>query len=196
MTIAVRSVCAVLSVSAAVLLMAACTRSSPSRQPSATEAPTTSPSSAASTSSAEDRARQAAVVAYEGYWSVSNEAGAETSVRDWKARLAEYAADPALSMRLDSIANYRSVPAHFVGTPRRSPRVAAVSLERPARVSIEDCIDVSDWKLVSDKPGELGRNLNDSRQPQRYRFFAEVVEYETPTRWLVQQVRPDVNQTC
>lgn len=156
----------------------------------------TESSPTATSASPEALATNAAMVAYEGYWTVSNQANSAPGKQDWHAELAKYAADPALTQRIQALANFASVPAHFVGEPKRSPQPTSVSLQQPPRVTITDCLDVSEWKLVSDKPGEVGKNLNDPNQPQRYKFTAEVVQYQDPSRWLVQKTEPHLDQTC
>ncbi len=182
-TAAVLAACSTVGGPAATNSMTPSTQSSPSATPSPTQ-------------SAEDKASAAALEAYTGYWTASNAASRAPGKQDWRPELAKYTADPALAQRLDSLANFAAVPAHFEGEPKRAPRVDSVSLQQPPRVTISDCLDVSGWKLLSDRPGEEGKNLNDPKQPQRYRFSAQVVLYGDPDRWLVQIVQPEVGKAC
>lgn len=183
------------AIGAAVLCTAGCSAATTS-EPTLTEG--TSPTTV--TSSAPDPAeqvRRAALAAYDGYWQASMAASRlPDRAGGWRDGLAAFTADPALAQRLDSLANYASVPAHFEGELRRAPVVTSVSLDRPRRVGVRDCLDVSAWKLVSDRAGEQGKNLNNPAQPLRYVFTAEVVEYDSPARWLVQLVNADVRQPC
>lgn len=137
-----------------------------------------------------------ALAVYSQYWDLTEQAEAAPQAHEWRSVLAKVMADPALTSFADEIANLASVPAHSVGKYRRSPSVRSVSLTDPARVVIEDCLDAADEHLVSDRPGEAGKSLDNPRQPRRYRFEAEVVRYPAPYRWLVQIVRPHVDQPC
>ncbi|MGH9061992.1 MAG: hypothetical protein ACRDZY_21130, partial [Acidimicrobiales bacterium] len=105
-------------------------------------------------------------------------------------------ADPALTTFVDELANLASIPAHSVGEYHRSPKVTSVSMVEPARVVIVDCLDASAEHLISDRPGESGKDLDNPGQPRRYRLEAELVRYSAPYRWLVQIVRPHLEQPC
>jgi hypothetical protein len=160
---------------------------------SATQSTASTASSPAPESTA-DNAKTGALAAYNGYWTVSDQADMDPGKQDWRPLLAEYTADPALSARLDTIKNYASVPAHFTGVRRRAPQVVSVTLTGEARVTIHDCLDVSDWQFVSKE----GANVADPNQPKRFVFQADVVLYTnvTPNRWLVQKTAQQVEQPC
>jgi len=167
---------------------AACSEggSPPSTAPAAPPVPTTS----SQVPTAEDVAKQKALEAYEGYWRVSTAAEKAPQSMDWRSALGEYLVDPELTRHLAEIRNLASVPSHMEGDYRRSPAVTAVSLdERDPRIKITDCLDRTGLHLVSDKPGEQGRVLDNPDQPRRYEFRAEVVRYASLNdRWLVQVV--------
>lgn len=164
------------------------------------EAPKPSvPSSAISlpkSTSPEDEAARAAMAAYELYWQISEQAGRAPREKDWRPELAKAMAAPALTDYVNEVANLASVPAHTVGRYGRNPKTTSVSLGRPPRVVITDCLDATDEHLVSDKAGETGRNLDNPDQPRRYEFEAQVVRYPDPDRWLVQQVQPRLEKPC
>jgi hypothetical protein len=105
-------------------------------------------------------------------------------------------ADPALTDYVNEVGNLASVPAHTEGRYGRSPKATSVSVAQPQRVVITDCLDATDEHLVSDKAGEVGRNLDHPDQPRRYEFEAQVVRYPDPERWLVQQVQPRLEKSC
>ncbi|RSN45288.1 hypothetical protein DMC64_19975 [Amycolatopsis sp. WAC 04197] len=112
--------------------------------------------------------------------------------------MGEYLVDPELTRHLAEIQNLASVPSHMEGDYHRSPMVSAVSLgDRDPRITITDCLDRTKVHLVSDKPGEGGRTLDNPDQPRRYEFRAEVVRYASLNdRWLVQVVQPALDKPC
>ncbi len=144
----------------------------------------------------ETEAADAALAAYELYWQISEQAGHAPREKDWRPELAKAMADPALTDYLDEVENLASVPAHTEGRYGRSPKVTSVSVARPQRVVVTDCLDATGEHLLSDKPGEHGRNLDHPDQPRRYEFEAQVVRYPEPDRWLVQQVQPRLEKPC
>lgn len=175
---------------------AACSESgnTPSSAPAA---PPVSPTSSR-VPTAEDVAKQKALEAYEGYWRVSTAAEKAPQSKGWRTALGEYLVDPELTRHLAEIQNLASVPSHMEGDYRRSPAVTAVSLdERDPRIKITDCLDRTGLHLISDKPGEQGRVLDNPDQPRRYEFRAEVVRYASLNdRWLVQVVEAALEKPC
>ncbi|GAA3549788.1 hypothetical protein GCM10022222_36720 [Amycolatopsis ultiminotia] len=168
---------------------------------SAVPTPPSAPPSAAAPSSPwiptpEHEIAPKALAVYRQYWELSEQAEAAPRSHDWRPALTRLMADPALTSFVDELANLASVPAHSIGQYHRAPTVRSVSLADPARVVIDDCLDASDEHLVSDRLGETGKYLDSPGQPRRYRLEAEVVRYPAPYRWLVQSVRPHVDQPC
>lgn len=153
------------------------------------------PTSPAATSP-EQFASSLALSTYEGYWRLSEQAEAAPQAKDWRPELAKVMADPALTDYANEIANLASIPAHAVGAYRRSPKVTAVSLAEPPRVVVTDCLDATDEHLISDKPAEAGRNLDNPDQPRRYEFEAQIVRYRDSDRWLVQLVQARLEKRC
>jgi hypothetical protein len=156
---------------------------------------TPSPTPSASLSP-EESVGQAALGAYELYWQISEQAGAAPRARDWRPELAKAMADPALTDYVSEIQNLISVPAHTTGRYVRAPKVTSVSLAQPQRVVVTDCLDATNEHLVSDKPGESGKSLDNPGQPRRYEFEAQIVLYPNPDRWLVQLVQPRLEKPC
>ncbi|MEV7038388.1 hypothetical protein [Amycolatopsis sp. NPDC051061] len=167
-----------------------------SEAPTVTESLPVSLPSGPKTVQPEAGAPGAALTAYELYWQISEQAGRLPREKDWRPELSKAMADPALTGYLDEIGNLASVPAHTEGRYGRSPKVTSVSAAQPPRVVITDCLDATDEHLVSDKAGELGRNLDHPDQPRRYEFEAQIVRYPDLDRWLVQQVQPRLEKPC
>lgn len=113
---------------------------------------------------------QEALVAYERYWSVSQDAFGAPGARDWTSELAEVASGPALDSLLRDVRNYAEFPAHVEGVVSRAPTVVDV---KDATVLIVDCIDLGDSRLVADRTGEILDDLES--RVQRYTFRADVV---------------------
>ncbi|MFE5564728.1 hypothetical protein ACFQ68_07020 [Amycolatopsis japonica] len=160
--------------------------------------PSAPPAATAPAPSPEELAVKSALEAYEGYWRVSTAAEKEPRAKDWRPPLSEYVVDPLLTRQVAEIQNLASVPAHMVGEYRRSPRVTSKSLQaQDPRIKISDCLDRSSLHLVSDKPSEQGRVLDNPDQPRRYEFRAEVVRYAgLNDRWLVQVVEAALDTPC
>lgn len=132
---------------------------------------------------------QEALIAYERYWSVAQEAFSAPGSRDWRGALEAVASGPALDSLLADVRNYASFPAHTEGVATRSPVVADI---RDGRVQISDCITLGDSRLIADETGEVLDDL-ENRAP-RYRFRADVVL--TGDRWLVERTEPALAEPC
>ncbi|MDT8916029.1 hypothetical protein [Amycolatopsis sp. PS_44_ISF1] len=144
----------------------------------------------------EQTVAEEALQVYGRYWQLSEQAEASPGGQDWRRSFAHVMADPALTTFVDELANLASIPARSTGEYRRSPRVRWVSMIEPARVVIVDCLDASVEHLVSDRPSEAGKNLDNPAQPRRYQLEAEVVRYSAPYHWLVQTIRPCREEPC
>ncbi|EME51732.1 hypothetical protein H074_36154 [Amycolatopsis decaplanina DSM 44594] len=183
-----------------VLLFAATTAacSETGNTPSATPAALPASPTSSHVPTAEDVAKQKALEAYEGYWRVSTAAEKAPQSKDWRSALGEYLVDPELTRHLAEIQNLASVPSHMEGDYRRAPAVTAVSLDEcDPRIKITDCLDRTGLHLISDKPGEQGRVLDNPDQPRRYEFRAEIVRYASLNdRWLVQVVDAALDKPC
>lgn len=152
------------------------------------------PTTAPTVSTEEQQARDGALVAYEGFWLTTNQAFANPGSKDWRPELSTYSTGQALDAVLLDVENYATFPAHKNGEPSRAPSVDSVRLESPARVTIIDCLDVRNVRLVADKTGaDLG---DTSKQPPRFRYRAEVVRSAGQDRWLVEVTKPLLDQPC
>jgi hypothetical protein len=137
-----------------------------------------------------------ALQVYQQYWQLSEQAEASPGSQDWRTSFTHLMADPALTTFVDELANLASIPAHSTGAYHRSPKVRSVSMTEPARVVIVDCLDASAEHLVSDRPGEVGKDLDNPGQPRRHQLEAEVVRFPAPYRWLVQIIRQRLEESC
>jgi hypothetical protein len=158
------------SVLAAALLTGCTTAAAPAGTP-----PTTPP--------------QEALLAYERYWSVSQEAFSAPGARDWTADLEGVASGSALERLVADVENYADFPAHTEGAVTRSPMVGAVTDDR---VEVLDCIRLGDSRLIADATGEVLDDLA-NRAPS-YRFRADVVLQGD--RWLVDRAEPALDEPC
>jgi hypothetical protein len=132
----------------------------------------------------------AALTAYAEFWRVTGEALAAPASRNWTPELGRVATGPALEAVLGDVANYASLPAHTVGTVHRDPRVDEVGA---ARVSILDCVDLGDSRLVSDSTGQPLDDL--ANRTVRYRYRADVVRTDGGG-WLVERTTPALDEPC
>ncbi|MFC4945828.1 hypothetical protein [Pseudonocardia sp. GCM10023141] len=161
------------------VIAASCTSSPPSNS-----APTTPTSTAVATPS------DAALSAYNAFWTVVDAAYAAPQSKSWDADLKRVGSGQALASVLADVANYASLPAHVQGRIQRSPRVQSASGDR---VSISDCVDLGDSRVVSDTTGQ---GLNDLKnRVQRFRSRSDVVTDATG-RWLVDRTAPALDEPC
>ncbi|MFD8493277.1 hypothetical protein [Amycolatopsis sp. NPDC059657] len=189
--------CLRISVLAIVVISATSCSNSGTPAPSP-ETPPPASSTSALPPSPEEIAKQAALAAYDGYWKTSTAAEKDPRAKDWRQDLSQYLVDPELTKHLAEIQNLASVPAHMEGDYGRAPVVSEVSLkDADPRVKITDCLDRTQLHLISDKPGDNRKVLDNPDQPRRYEFRAEVVRYATlDNRWLVQVVQAQLDKPC
>lgn len=132
---------------------------------------------------------QDALLAYERYWSVSQEAFSAPAARDWTAELEGVASGAALDSLIVDVRNYADLPAHTEGAVTRSPTVGATADDR---VEIVDCVQLGDSRLIADATGEVLDDL--ANRAPRYRFRAEVVL--RGDEWLVDRTEPALDEPC
>ncbi|WP_300007727.1 hypothetical protein [Pseudonocardia sp.] len=132
---------------------------------------------------------QDALLAYERYWSVSQDAFAAPGARDWSAELEGVASGPALDSLLTDVRNYADFPAHTEGAVTRSPTVGNATHDR---VEVVDCVQLGDSRLIADTTGEVLDDL--ANRVPRYRFRAEVVLRGDV--WLVDRAEPALDEPC
>ncbi|WP_143517340.1 hypothetical protein [Pseudonocardia sp. MH-G8] len=132
---------------------------------------------------------QDALLAYERYWTVSQEAFSAPRARDWTADLQGVASGSALDSLIADVRNYADFPAHTEGAVNRSPAVGTATDDR---VEILDCVQLGDSRLIADATGEVLDDL--ANRAPRYRFRAEVVR--SGDRWLVRRTEPKLEEPC
>lgn len=152
--------------------------------------PTSAATVAVEPPSAEAQSSAAALAAYSSYWRLTTAAFADPDGRDWAAEFAAVSRDQALKSVLATLENYASLPAHTEGDITRSP---AVDTAVPGRVTVVDCIDLGNSRLVHDLTGETLDDLEN--RAQRYRLRAQVVQ-DANGSWLVEQTTPLLDQPC
>ena len=113
---------------------------------------------------------ESALEAYRGMWDVVAEGAREGAVGH--PDLSDYASGQALELTTDMLQGVTAT-----GEPELAPEVVDTELEdSPSTVSIEDCVDSSDWLVIEDgETTEVGE--------RRRLVSAEVVRAEE--RWLV-----------
>jgi hypothetical protein len=165
-------------VMAAALVVASCGTTSPAPPPEPSPPPPRSLPSP----------HDAALAAYRTFWEVSDAARAAPTERDWRPELESVSRGQALETALIDVANYASIPARTVGTISRSP---VIDHGTPDSVTVLDCVDLGDSRLIDASGGTLDDLEN---QLQRFRLRAEVVR--DGDRWLVEQTTPAVSEPC
>jgi hypothetical protein len=157
--------------------------------PSATSAaasttPTVDPSSAA--------AIQSALAAYQGYFSAY--AAATTVANPDDANLARYAGGLLLSSLRLNLRNLKSHGAIELGHPTTAVTSTKADLTgAPPTVTIQACVDYSDYRLVY----QANQSPVPNSSPKLPRFTTTAtVELFTDGRWLVSQDTPHRDTPC
>lgn len=130
-----------------------------------------------------------ALAAYEEFWTRASEALAAPAARDWDPVLEGVATGQALDALRADVENYALVPAHTEGVVSRAPVVGSVA---PDRVTVVDCVDLGDSRLVADRTGEVLDDL--ANRVQRYRYRAELVP--RGAGWVVERTAPALDEPC
>ncbi|MQS17533.1 hypothetical protein F7Q99_36445 [Streptomyces kaniharaensis] len=182
-------VCTVLVASS--VLLTACS-SSPHKEATASPTTATASPSATATPTADPTAdaKAAALVAYRGMWGTivkAYTAGSLNGVDD----LETYSRDKALSSIKVAVAYYEKNNLVVKGQPQLSPEVQAVDLaSMPARVTIRDCVDTSNFLPVDKTTGKP------SETDGKFRHITNSVAQRVDGRWLIGEWTIDRQQTC
>lgn len=179
----IRHLTTLVSVLVLVVLAAGCSASTAAPAPAPTSTASSGPSTPTAPPTPREQAIHAAMRVYNAHWEALMQAQSAPRARDWEPIISRYMADPIRHRSLHFLRGLAALPAHRVGRPHRSPWVKSVSLDKPHTVVIRDCIDITDTDLVD----KAGKSIVDPDQPLRYVFQAEVVLYQNPQRWLVQE---------
>lgn len=160
------------------VVLAACATASPPPSPAPTPAPSPAPP------------QELALDTYRAFWRVTDAARSAPRAEDWTPQIEAVASGKALHTALTDIRNYASLPAHTIGTITRTPIVVSATA---TRVSILDCVDLGDSRLVSDKTGAVLDDLK--HEVRRYRLRADVVPGQVG-HWLVENTTPALTEPC
>jgi hypothetical protein len=113
-------------------------------------------------------ASAAALDTYRRYWDGRVSAQVDPK-RQLPQELLTYAIDTALADEEDAIVTYRAQGIAWRGRPTLAPTVTSVSLGDTPKVTIQDCVDTSNWTPVfastgrsARAPGQLSRVVVDS----------------------------------
>lgn len=159
------------------------TSSASSVSPATAATPTSNPWPADLTPEQQEQAK-AALAALDGYIQVTNAASADPAAKDWTADVRKYAADPAATQFMESIASFVAAGAHQVSPPIYEN--ATVTSVVGNKVSIEACVDRAEQSIV-DLSGAPA--LQPPASP-RSLWSANVYQYDSPNGWLVSETLP------
>ncbi|MEU6972117.1 hypothetical protein AB0A71_31230 [Kitasatospora aureofaciens] len=130
------------------------------------------------------------MAAYQGMWKVTTtayNAGSLDGVDD----LESYTRDKALAGIKIAVAYYQKNNLVVKGQPKLSPQVQAVDLaSTPARVTIRDCIDSTDFLPVNKTTG------TPSETDGVHRHVYNSVAQRVDGKWLIGESAIDRTQTC
>ncbi|MDH6710917.1 hypothetical protein P3T27_007668 [Kitasatospora sp. MAA19] len=174
-------------------LLTACSSGSDSAAPpltTANSAPATTSSAPSPTVDPTADAKAAVLVAYRGMWDVTVKAYNAGSL-DGVDNLETYTRDKALAGIKVAVAYYQKNNLVVKGQPKLSPQIQALDLSSsPARATIRDCIDSSDFlpfNKTTGKPSET-----DGVHRHVYNSVAQRVD----GHWLIGESAIDREQTC
>jgi hypothetical protein len=135
-------------------------------------------------------AKASALAAYQGMWDVTVKAYNAGSL-DGVDNLETYTRDKALANIKIAVAYYQKNNLMVKGKPKLSPQVQAVDLaSMPARVTIRDCIDSTDFLPVNKTTGKPSET--DGVHRHVYNSVAQRVDGQ----WLIGESAIDREQTC
>ncbi|MGY4963658.1 hypothetical protein [Streptomyces sp. 900105245] len=148
--------------------------------------------SPSATQSADPQAKAKAEVlaVYRNYWDAQVKAYAKASTVD--TGLDKYAFDKALGKAESETVSLKLNGNVLKGEPKLAPEVTAVSLdESPKKATITDCVDVTNWKLVTAKTGE------EVKLPKERltRFVTTVSARTVGDKWMIVETQQQ-DRTC
>jgi hypothetical protein len=114
------------------------------------------------------------------------------SIPDSKfAALPRLAAGEALANEQSSLVFLERQGIVFQGAPALTPRATSVALQPTGSVTIEDCVDSTNWKPVVEATGESAEAPG-----QKPRVPSTAVVERIEDRWLVVTIDADRSRTC
>ncbi len=139
---------AVVTVVAALTTACSSATTPPTQSPTASStAPTPSTTSPSPTPSPTAEAATAALASYDAFWTAKVASQADPT-RKPGPDLATYSIDKALADAQATVLLLRRSGVEMHGQPRHDAKATAVNLGDPKTVSIQDCLDSTDWTPV------------------------------------------------
>ncbi|MCI3273359.1 hypothetical protein [Streptomyces cylindrosporus] len=176
----------------AVLVLAACSSTDGDNKASE-DTSASSSSKTARTTSADPQAveKKAVLSAYDAFWTEQVKAYAQGDIKG--TALKKYATKDALGGVMGDVLVMQKAGTATTGAPTHQAEVTAITLsgDSPA-ATVEDCLDISNWKTVKRKSGQV--QPFPSNQPLRYITTAKAEKWGN--QWMITKLTPDGDRTC
>ncbi|MGW2572687.1 hypothetical protein [Streptomyces sp. NPDC001537] len=176
----------------AALSLAACSTSDGGSKAS-TQASASASSKPASTASADPQGaeKKAVLNAYDAFWNEQVKAYAQGDIKG--TDLKKYATKDALGGVLGDVLVMKRAGTATTGAPKHRAEVTALSYSGQApTATVQDCLDISNWKTVKKKSGQV--QPFPSNQPLRYITTATAEKWGK--RWMITKLTPEGDRTC
>lgn len=180
-------------ITSGLMALTACGGSQNNDSPS-TSSPSASASAAASTSATLDpqaQAKNEALKAYAAFWGEQVKAYAQADIQG--TGLKKYATKTALGGAMGDVLVMKKAGTATTGAPTHQAKVTALTLSGDTpKATIQDCMDISNWKTVKRQSGQVQPFPTD--QPLRYITSAKAEKWGT--RWMITELTPEGDRTC
>ncbi|MFI5688389.1 hypothetical protein [Streptomyces sp. NPDC051636] len=176
----------------AALTLAACSSSDGDSKGSAhTSAPTSSKPSSTASADPQAAEKKAVLSAYDAFWTEQVKAYAQGDIKG--TDLKKYATKEALGGVMGDVLVMKKAGTATTGTPKHRTEVAAITLSGSTpTATVEDCLDISNWKTVKKKSGEV--QPFPSNQPLRYITTGKAEKWGK--QWMITKLTPEGDRTC
>ncbi|WP_344406879.1 hypothetical protein [Streptomyces longisporus] len=191
-TVRFRNLGAASLVFAAALTLAGCSSSSgDSKASTKTSAPASSESTATASTDPQAAEKQAVLNVYDAFWAEQVKAYAQGDTKG--TDLKKYATKDALGGVLGDVLVMKKAGTATTGAPKHRAEVTALSASgKTPTATVQDCLDISNWKTVKKKSGQV--QPFPSNQPLRYITTATAEKWGK--QWLITKVTPEGDRTC
>jgi len=192
-----------LSASALLAAVTACSGADADGAPQLTDGPTTTTQALTTQPSTsppptpEEVATAAALATFDGYWQITQSYQQAPAARNWEPEIHKYADDTATAVDLSNLQVFLEDGIKQVGTQTVEPAVTSVDLaaEPGPTVALTVCFEPGDSRNVFVSTGERA-----NREPAipRWELLVTVIQYpqQEGAPWLVHSFEPRLETPC
>ncbi|MFI6658175.1 hypothetical protein ACIBL8_21930 [Streptomyces sp. NPDC050523] len=180
-----------LTLCAAIVLSACGSSDGDSKASAQTSAPASSPTSLTASTDPDAAEKEAVLKAYDAFWTAQVKAYAQGDIKG--TDLKKYATKDALGGVMGDVLVMKRAGTATTGTPKHRTKVTALALSGSTpTATVEDCLDISNWKTVKKKSGQV--QPFPSNQPLRYITTAKAEKWGK--QWMITKLTPEGSRAC